>query len=179
MKQFGAEWAKERSREDADCLIWRMACNPGGQPKYSSKREDGGTKTIQVRRTVWEDAKGKIPAGLLVTMTCGNVKCVNPDHMKLATKSEVVAKVARNPVTQARRFLAGVNATRDKLGKLDMEKARYIRASDRTLEVLARELGVSISLVSRVRRGTSWREVSAPNPFAGLFSANDSRRKAA
>ncbi len=45
-----------------------------------------------------------------------------------------------------------------------------IRTDDRKAEDVARELGVSKSLVKKIRRGEAYREVNAAiNPFAGLM----------
>jgi hypothetical protein len=119
-----------------------------------------------MRRVVWERVRGPIPAGKVVTVTCGCDRCLNQKHMTLTTKSDVLRATMKRPDVAIRKALA-VTKKRRSLGKLDMDKARYIRASDKTLQVVADELGISATMACRVRRNESWRELVA-DPFSGL-----------
>ena len=57
--------------------------------------------------------------------------------------------------------------------KLDIEKARHIRNSDKTEVELAKEFGVCQSLINRVKRGVSWGEGTVKgNIFSGLIASN-------
>jgi hypothetical protein len=158
-------YIRSKCVEDGDCLLWRRTQDDRGRPKWTTRGDDGRSKTIQPRRVVWTLAKGSIPEGLLVTVTCGNKLCLNCEHMELITKGEVIRRTAKNPATKARRRLAGL-ATRDFHSKLDMDKARYIRHTDKTLAEVASELGIGESTASAIRRGKRWKE---SNPFAGLM----------
>lgn len=177
VKEMTAEWVAARCDEDGDCLLWKYAATGSNQPRYSIKGPMGKTTSVQLRRVVWERETGKpIPKGKVVTVNCGCSLCLNFDHMELITKAEVIRLVWQRPDSKARKSLAATKSMRCR-GKLDMEKARYIRSSDKTLRELADELGVSTSLVGAVRQGLRWRETAA-NPFAGLFASNDSRKAA-
>ena len=43
-------------------------------------------------RRAWRLARGPIPAGMSVVHSCGELRCVNPEHLALAAPSEVAAR---------------------------------------------------------------------------------------
>lgn len=148
-----------RCEEDGDCLIWQGANNANGHPK---------SKDQTVRRVVWRLVYGEIPAGHVITVTCGCSLCLNQDHLAATTRGEVARKVAQSRDFILRKSAANARSARARLGKITMDIAREIRSTDKTGRDWARELGVSTSLVSLVRRNKSWKEHSSP--FAGLMS---------
>ena len=135
--------------EDADCLLWRGAVNSCGHPKFSH---------ASVRRIVWKLIHGDIDKKSLVTVTCEKSGCLNPDHLKLTTKSEVTRKVCQRLDVKLRKTASSRRTARARMSKITMEIARAIRSSDRTAVNLASELQVSASLISKVRRNKSWVE---------------------
>jgi hypothetical protein len=146
-----------RCDEDADCMIWLGCRGQTNQPK---------TGNGSVRRIAWTLVNGEIPAKRLVTVTCGHSMCLNPDHLALTTKSAVIRKVLSRLDVKVRKTASSRRSTRASLGKITMEIARDIRASDKLGRDWARELGVSESLVSLVKRGKTWKEPA--NMWAGL-----------
>lgn len=154
-----------RCVEDGDCLMWDRSQDARGRPKLTIRGEEGKSQTVQPRRIVWAEARGPIPAGLFVTVTCRNKLCLNPDHLELIDKSQVIRRTAQNPDTKARRRVAGLKS-RERQGKLDMEKAHYIRTCGKTLAEIAKELNICETTASATRRGLRWQDER--NPFAGL-----------
>ena len=138
-----------RCSEDADCMLWRGCRGKTNQPK---------TGNGSVRRIAWRLVYGDIPKKRLVTVTCENSMCLNPDHLALTTKSQVVRKTLSRLDVRLRKTVSSRRSTRASLGKITMEVARAIRASDRLGRDWARELGVSESLVSKVRHNKTWKE---------------------
>ena len=61
-----------------DCRIWRRGTTGNGYP--AMKR---GTRTVYVKRVLWEALHGPIPEGKTVRSSCGNRRCVNPAHLYL------------------------------------------------------------------------------------------------
>ena len=147
-----------RCDEDADCMLWRGYRGKTNQPK---------TGNGSVRRIAWRLVHGKMPKNRLVTVTCGHPMCLNPEHLALTTKSEVIRKVLSRPDVKLRKTASSRRSVRASVGKITMEVARAIRASDRLGRDWARELGVSESLVSLVRRGKTWKE--PVSMWAGLL----------
>lgn len=68
----------ERSGE---CIIW-TGCE--GNNGYGMITVD--SRTRGVHRFAWERANGPIPDGLTIDHTCHVRKCVNLDHLRLATR---------------------------------------------------------------------------------------------
>lgn len=143
--------------EDADCWIWQRYCDPHQMPILSINH-----MPMAVRRAVWIVKHGEVQDGFEIVHTCGRTRCVNPAHLESITMAE-----RRKRLGEAARGRASVAMvkTHRAMGKLDMEKAREIRSSDETGQVLAAKFGVTPQLVSLVRRGKSWAE---PSPFSGL-----------
>lgn len=156
-------WILARCKEDGDCVLWRLGTKDNGRPVYKPLLPDGRRPSIQVARVMWELTRGPIAPGLCVTFTCGNPRCLH--HLEAVTKGEIISRMWRRPDNKARRTSAVTKTARQR-GKLDMEKARYIRASRSTLKEIAQELGICWQLASRVRRGEAWKE---PNPYAQLM----------
>jgi hypothetical protein len=156
------EWIEGRCEEDADCLLWRGSAKPGGSP-VASMRIDGRNTQLQIRREVWELTRGRIPAGKFVANDCTNPRCLN--HLKLITSADRSKRLWMKPDVRSR-MLANMTRAARETSKMDMEKARYVRASAATLKEVAAELGISFQLASQIRRGVRWKEEG--NPFAGL-----------
>lgn len=147
-----------RCDECGDCLLWRGSCNGAGHPKIEDE---------PARRTVWKLAKGAIPLGALVTVTCGQTKCLTPAHLALTSKAAVARLTNARPDVKLRRAAACARSARERLGKITMPLARHIRTSPLSGKEMAKELDVSESLISLVRRNKSWVEHAA-NPWQGL-----------
>jgi hypothetical protein len=66
------------------CWNWKGATR--GKNDYGAVKVDG--KVVSVHKLFYIKYKGEIPAKLLVSHTCHNKLCVNPDHLKLVTAKE-------------------------------------------------------------------------------------------
>lgn len=40
-------------------------------------------KMVTLAKKVYEDKNGKVGSGCIVRPSCGNMRCINPDHMKV------------------------------------------------------------------------------------------------
>lgn len=162
---FSMEWITLRCARDEDtgCLLWRQGTNPSGAPISTKLLPDGRKPTLQMRRVVWEHRHGPIPAGMVVAVSCGHARCLQ--HLEAITKAEVIRREWADTALRAKLTAGATRAGRAR-GKLDIEKAREIRNSNQTLEEVADQFGISVTLASLVRRGERWREDASP--FAGL-----------
>jgi len=149
----------KRTTECGDCLLWAGSCNGRGQPKVHNG---------SARRRVYELAHGPVPVGKRISVDCDQVKCLNPEHLVAVTVSKISTITNARHDVKLKRQASSAKTNRPKLGKITIEIARELRNSDRPGIELARELGVSTSLISRVRCGRSWVEHS--HPFAGLLT---------
>lgn len=145
-------------KDDADCQVWTGYCGKGEMPVMSVK---GTPRTV--RRMVHQLEVGPVRANAEVVSTCGTARCVAAEHLKQINKTQRRRESAAKRSAGASVRLLSANRVRQ--GKLDMEKARAIRASEESGPVLADRYGVSTALISLVRRGQSWAE---PSPWSGL-----------
>jgi hypothetical protein len=101
-------------------------------------------------------------------MTCQRKDCVCPDHVKTGTVAQWGAWMAEHGKLKnsVRRKAAARRAWDNRL-PANKEAARIVRESeDKTGRQLARELGLTDKVVSKMRNGLCWQE--PPGPFAGL-----------
>ena len=148
--------------EDCGCLLWRGRRSHSQVPRWGDK---------SLRRVMFEAVFGEIPAKRLASTTCGNPLCLNTDHMTLKSKSAVLKHTYETTDLRLRRAVTSTRESR-KAAKLDPIKAREIRNSDETLDILAARYGVNRTLCSRIKRGEAWKEA---NPFAGLVRQQGAR----
>lgn len=118
---------------------------------YGTVKEDGRQKLAH--RVSYEIFKGEIPEGMMVCHKCDRPLCVNPNHLFIGTakdnRRDCVSKNRHNPVSGERQGQA----------KLTREKVRQIRSRPGvTNRELAKEFGVSQSVISAIRLGNSWKE---------------------
>lgn len=156
-----ADIAASHSTDDAGCLIWqRSTCN--GHPAIRR-----GEKTQLVRRLLWVEAHGEIPAGQIVRMTCESPLCVNPEHLSLTTFAKLGKQLgALGIMSGPVRSAAIARAKRATQAKLNDAAVRDIRSSTETGVVLAARYGVAQAHISKVQKHKAWRDFSSP--FSGL-----------
>lgn len=150
--------AKVRARcvDDGGCHIWQGAVSECGLPRYAH---------TSVRREMWRTIHGKVAPRLMVSCTCNEKLCVNPEHLCLRTRAIISRETARDGAVRQKRARAMAPIARAK-GKLTPAAVAEIRQSGETLKVLGERFGVHFSLISKVRRGEAWRDFSSP--FSGL-----------
>lgn len=149
-----------RCVECGDCQLWDGPTHPDGTPRIYPRV---GSKSL--RRLVWELREGAIPKGKIVVTSCDRPLCI--EHLKLSTRAEVIEQTMARPDVAARKAAATRRARRARAPKMDMERARAVRASTKRQSEIAAEFGIAQSLVSRIINNISWREPVA-NPFMGL-----------
>ena len=66
-----------------ECWDWTASIRRNG---YGQINVAG--RNMSAHRLAWEIANGPIPSGLLVDHICRNRACVNPAHLRLATKKQ-------------------------------------------------------------------------------------------
>lgn len=103
----------------------------------------------KAHRFAWTQARGAIPAGMLVCHRCDNPPCCNPAHLFLGTNEDNI----RDCVTKGRHAWS----------KLTPEIVQTIRQAARegyALRTMARELGIDRNTVRQIARRELWRHVA-------------------
>lgn len=109
---------------------------------------------------MWELVYGDtVPSGLCVCHTCDFPKCVNPDHLFVATSADNTAdRDAKQRTARGGRIgLAKLTAT-DVLAI--RAKYRHIRPGERNgANALAAEYGINPSTLLRIAKRETWRHI--------------------
>lgn len=150
---------------DGECWEWH-GCMQGVTPMMN---HDGKGST-NVRRLVLIE-RGVPMKGHVATYTCGNPKCVNPEHTGRSNNTQLNRRIVADmsSATNTLRSKRIAETMREKHAKLSQADVDQIRASDEKQKDLATRYGVSTSIIGRIKRGEMWRTFSA-SPFAGLFA---------
>lgn len=156
-------WLAARCEDDGDCLLWRMCVDKGGAPVASVQ---GGR--IRVRTWVHACTVGAVPAGMELTTSCGNARCMA--HLVMVTTAERIAMVAERggystPARRAANRRSG--AARQRYSADVVRQARELFAQGMSSREIAAQLGVSPQSVSEWCLGRRRTDV-APN--ASVFS---------
>ena len=129
-----------RSQQEGECLVWTGARNSAG---YGQIHWEG--RTVYVHRLVYETQFGPIPDGLYVCHRCDNPPCFAPDHLFLGTNAD-----NQRDASAKGRKPRGEAHGGHRLTDVQVEAIRSSRDNQRET---AERLGVSQSLVSRIRAG--------------------------
>jgi hypothetical protein len=149
--------------EVGDCLEWQGYRNENGTPSTSGSGS--------VRRSVWRHYKGEIPKGKCVTVgECDNKLCLNIEHLRLASKREIVRRSGKQGLFSGVLRAQHISATRrQQSSHLTQERVDQIRACDQPAKVSAELHGVKLMHWYKIRAGAVWKDYSSP--FAGLMRA--------
>jgi hypothetical protein len=137
------------------CWIFQGGKDIWGYGRFAIGNNGGRSRLGAAHRFSYELANGPIENDLLVLHSCDNPPCVNPAHLRLGTNKDNSAdKMTRRPhkaITRA---------------KITEDQVRYIRDNYRKVSprrgngaALARELGVSSSVVHNIGSGRTWTHV--------------------
>lgn len=137
-------WKKVLKTES--CWIWLAHRHPQG---YGVLTVSG--KNCRAHRFSWELHNGQIPHGLWVLHKCDNPPCVNPGHLFLGTRSDNM-----NDCSAKGRML---NGEKNHNARLTIGDVVIIRSSARARRALGKEFGVSVTTISNIQNGNSWKHV--------------------
>lgn len=155
---------KSRCTEEGTCWLWTGAQDGHGRPQM---RHDG--KVVYVRRLVRELADGKpIPPGLVAAAHCGQKLCVSPLCSCVATDKQRAQMAAVRGVFGGATRTRKMTATKHANSRITADMVQRIRLAPPPCSRIASEVGVSVSHVKAIRRGTARRDLG--NPFAGLVA---------
>lgn len=160
------EHIQRRCVEHADCWLWQQACSTNGTPKVTIT--NGKDKRQWAVRRYVATLLGLHIENKLVTTSCGNPRCVCPDHLMIVDKKRMGKLVAKRTgyAQRPERRMRIATARRRSEGKVTPEIVADIRSSDLLIRELAAKHGLAKATVSRIRRHEAW--IEYVSPFTGL-----------
>lgn len=168
-------WVECRARREDSCLVWLRAFNNGESPQTCLETPEGRKISILIRRKLWELKNGRPPRrSYVVIAKCGTHGCVEPEHLREMSRS----LLQRGKAKSVEHRMALTKAARErKSNKLTQEAVNDIRYGEGTVVEKAQRYGITTDYVCDVLAHRCWKDISGP--FAGLFAANDGRRRVA
>ena len=143
-------WSKVKKADGDACWEWQASLSVrGGYGQLTAGRGN----LLKAHRVVYEVTKGAPAPGLLICHTCNNPRCCNPDHLYAGTVADNWRDAKRAGAAHKFAVLHGEACPASKL--TEVEALRVLSSEERGAD-LARELGVTPSAISRIRKGKSW-----------------------
>lgn len=136
--------AKHEPENEAGCWIWSATTNWGGYGQFYL-----GGRLVGAHKAAHQLFKGPVPDGVEVCHTCDVRNCVNPAHVFIGTKSDNMKDAAEK------------GRLAHRTAKLTSEQADEVRRSTERGVDIAKRLGVSQNIISRIRRGQSYEKPHA------------------
>lgn len=164
----------QRHVVEGECWEWKSFSVRRGVPILHHKTVDGRDVASPVRKLVALLWGRNVPADNKCLPSCGNPRCVNPEHIIVVRQKahlKRAARAAHAAGNSSLRVAKIAQTRREKHAKLDWDKVRAIRDSEDTYAALSATYGVSKTVIGKVKRHEVWVDYAAKtNPFAGLFS---------
>ena len=135
---------------ESGCWIWVAGLHHSGYGVFSVNG-----KSKRANRVSYEIYKGEIPDGLCVCHACDVPACVNPDHLFLGTHAENIADREK----KNRREPKQLRGEQTYNHKLTEKQAKEIKSMVGTHQEIANKYGVSLTAVTRIKNGNSWRHI--------------------
>lgn len=143
------------NRPDGGCWIWTGFVDKSGYGVVNSERMSGKRIPARAHRVIYKLLVGPIPAGKLLMHSCDNPPCVNPQHLTPGTDAENLADMVRKG-----RSARGSKHWGAKLNEAQVMEARRKYATGKyTLAMLAAEYGLTVTPVSQLIRGVTWKHL--------------------
>jgi hypothetical protein len=135
---------------NSGCYLWLGV--PSGNNGYGRISYNG--RRYLAHRLSWILHRGEIPPGLRVLHRCDTPACVNPAHLFLGTQADNVRDSAQKG---RHRDLSGEDHPLSKLTESDV---RAIFSDPRLQSVIAKDYGISLNTIDRIKHRRGWRHLN-------------------
>lgn len=148
---------------DGDCWIWAG----GVQRECGQPQATIAGRRVSPHREVWQLLNGELTRELNLVSTCGNNRCINPEHRRPMPHRQLFRTLAKQGrLARGITFLATARANalkRSACRLTSIEQARAIREAVHAGEcrsAVAERFGITRGYVNKIVAGVSWREAS-------------------
>lgn len=146
-----------KCHEVGDCLLWPNKARRNVPPQAYDERGQKGN----ARRIVYTQARGiPVPQRMVITPSCRNPACLNPDHLVMLTRKALQQRTAKEGGFSSAAKIASNAAAARARSRLTMTEVRKIRASTEPSDELAQRHGISVCHVRSIRSGRRWAEAA-------------------
>ena len=132
------------------CLEWQGKINRGGYGEIKIF-----SKYHSIPRVVLRLSGGPLPPGIQACHRCDNRACIDEAHLFRGTQADNTADMVAKGRQPRTSFPGELNPR----AKLSEQHVRDIRASAESGRLIAKRLGISPTVVFKVRRKESWKHV--------------------
>ena len=132
------------------CVDWPFAMSSNG---YGSVRRNG--TAMSAHHYVLELAKTVSPLKRDAAHSCHNRRCVNPEHLRWATRAENMSDKATDGTAQRGETHPGRVLTED-----DVRRIRAASKVRGAMPTLAERYGVSYSTIYAIHRRRAWQHLT-------------------
>ena len=141
-----------------DCLIWLGSRTANNRPQIAWRRQTHSAQRL-LYKLLHTDHYMAHRTDFMRT-TCGNVMCMNPQHLMLVPRREVLMAALQRTGGRGDNFPLKVSIAKGRKAKLGVQKARDIwamRAAGKTMKEIGEHYNVHGSTVSMALK--SWRRM--------------------
>jgi HNH endonuclease len=152
-------WGKvDRSAGPDACWPWTRRVNSNGYGDFRIYRGAGpkGYRRVLAHRYAYMESTGEDIVGKILLHRCDNPPCCNPSHLRVGTQADNMRDAAEKGRLSPPPVLRG---SRNRLATLTEGDVALIHARLAAGEVqsaIARDFGVTPTVVSRIKLGKSW-----------------------
>lgn len=144
-------WYSVPADSESGCWEWLGPCKSSGDYGTFNVRRNGGQLKLRAHRVMYAMLNGVVEDDDVVLHSCDNPVCVNPYHLSVGTHADN----AKDKCDRGRVRLGTAHGN----AKLNEVDVLYIRESSKSGGVLAKQYGVSRSLIGSIRRRKIWRHL--------------------
>jgi len=153
-----------RTVEVGDCKEWLGYCNNDNPRVYHEGR------LHPVRKVLCWLRGQNVPSHFFVSNSCGNPKCIAPEHIVMRTPKQHAIIMSKRVNYQHPSRVLKLTEKAQVRRKLTDEQLHEILTSDKSRRMLGKEFSVNPSLISKIRSGKAHRMAAARNnPFFRLI----------
>ena len=149
MEPVGEKFRRSFTEAPSGCWEWTEGKEEHGYGRFCFN----GCQKL-AHRVSWSLHRGVLSDEDFVLHHCDNPGCVNPDHLFLGTQEDNMKDMAAK-----NRACKGMEKRNSKLS--DSQVVEILKSTDRVCSI-AKQFGVSYSIISEIRSRKRWKHVTVP-----------------
>lgn len=141
-----------RIEKKDSCWMWKGSKNEHGYGTLAINR-----KTFFAHRISFQEFVSEIPKNRCLLHKCDTPLCVNPDHLRIGTRSENAKEMYEKKRNRCQR---GEQRYCAKLKEVDVKKIKVMLSQGLKQQEIADLFGVHNCSISNIKTGVTWKHVT-------------------